>query len=316
MSKNRTQYIWKYLHVKTKLVFNSPSISFNNFIDSLANGENSSVHHINRYQFQFSLDSSKKGGKIFLGYLLIQSILTQLPLDNMKDIFDRVQVWRLLVGMVNFRAPTSSQPDLTFTLFCEGSPSCMKSFPLGLALFLNMPAKCLRTNEENFSEFIPPWYCSTAITPFPYEIAAIKWATLPPVPFRDFLSNETEIKSLSRLSPGHSSWSSDLVKRVHLMSKTCSIQIEFYTLLPKVCWKFTTNFSSKLKPQFLVIFGWDSFLLSTSPFQASLFQNSTNCLLTGWWWNVCFYHYSFLHKSLASLLLRAWFVVISLSSNR
>ena len=94
-----------------------------------------------------------------------------------------------------------------------------------------------------------------------------KVSNSPSCAFMTSFSSETEIKSLSRLSPGHSSWSSGLVKRIHLMSKTCSIQIESYTLLPKVCRKFTTNFSSKLKTQFQVIFGQDSFPLNTSPFQ-------------------------------------------------
>ena len=89
----RTRYIWKYLlHVKTKLVFNSLSFSFNNVIDSLDHGENSSIHLSKRYRFQCSLDSCGIGSKIFSGYLLIQSILTQPKLDNMKDIFDRVQI--------------------------------------------------------------------------------------------------------------------------------------------------------------------------------------------------------------------------------
>ena len=56
------------------------------------------------------------------------------------------------------------------------------------------------------------------------------------------------------------------------MSKTCSIQIEFYTLLPKVCRMFTTNFSSKRKPECQVIFSQDCFPLNTSPFLASLPQ--------------------------------------------
>ena len=60
--------------------------------------------------------------------------------------------------------------------------------------------------------------------------------------------------------------------------------------------KFTTNFSRKLKSQFQVIFGQDSFSLKMSPFQVSLLQNSTNCLLANGWWNTCFYHYSFFTK--------------------
>ena len=42
---------------------------------------------------------------------------------------------------------------------------------------------------------------------------------------------------------------------------------------------FTTNFSSKLKSQFQVIFGQDFFALKMSPFQVRLLHNFTNCLL-------------------------------------
>ena len=63
------------------------------------------------------------------------------------------------------------------------------------------------------------------------------------------------------------------------MCKAGSIQIESYSLLPKVYRKFMTKFSSKLKPQFQVSFGQDSFPMNTSPFQASLSQNSANCFL-------------------------------------
>ena len=64
------------LHLKTKLVSNYLSFSFNNFIESLARGEDSSVDHINRYPFQCSLDCCGKGSKIFPSYLLIQSIFS------------------------------------------------------------------------------------------------------------------------------------------------------------------------------------------------------------------------------------------------
>ena len=59
---------------------------------------------------------------------------------------------------------------------------------------------------------------------------------------------------------------------------------------------FTTNFSSKLKSQFQVIFGQDFFPLKMSPFQVRLLHNFTNCLLANGWWNTCFSHYSFFTK--------------------
>ena len=66
---------------------------------------------------------------------------------------------------------------------------------------------------------------------------------------------------------------------------------------------FTTNFSSKLKSQFQVIFGQDSFPLKMSPFQVSLLYNFTKFLRANGWWNL------FLQKNSQSVLASAWFVV-------
>ena len=72
---------------------------------------------------------------------------------------------------------------------------------------------------------------------------------------------------------------------------------------------FMTNFSSKLKSQFQLIFDEDSFPLKMSPFQVSLLQNFTNCLLDNGWWNTCFYHYFFFCKKVPHLVFAsAWFV--------
>ena len=73
-----------------------------------------------------------------------------------------------------------------------------------------------------------------------------KVSNIPSCAFVTSFSSETKIKPLSRLSPCHSSWSSDLVKRLHLRNKSCSIQKESYRLLVKLFRKFTKNFSSKL----------------------------------------------------------------------
>ena len=87
----------------------------------------------------------------------------------------------LHAGIGNFRAPILSQADLALQLFSDGSPSCKNNFPYGLGHFLNMLSKCSLTKEENVSALILPKYCSAAITPFPYAIAAIKCARLLPV---------------------------------------------------------------------------------------------------------------------------------------
>ena len=88
----------------------------------------------------------------------------------------------LHAGIVYFRALILSQADLTLWLFSDQSPSCKNNFRSELAHFLDMLAKCSWTKEENVSALILPNYCSTAITPFSYAIAAIKCATLSPVP--------------------------------------------------------------------------------------------------------------------------------------
>ena len=62
---------------------------------------------------------------------------------------------------------------------------------------------------------------------------------------------------------------------------------------------FTTNSSSKLKSPLQIIFGQNSFPLKMSPFQVSLLQNSTNCLLVNGCWDTCFYHYSFFTKMIS-----------------
>ena len=72
-----------------------------------------------------------------------------------------------------------------------------------------------------------------------------------------------------------------------------------------------TNFSSKLKlkSQFQVTFGQDSFPLKKSLFQVSLLHSFTNCLLTNGWWNTCFYNYLFSYKKVSHLFsASAWFV--------
>ena len=59
---------------------------------------------------------------------------------------------------------------------------------------------------------------------------------------------------------------------------------------------FTTNFSSKRKSQFQVMFRQDSFPLKMSSLQVSISRYSTNCLLPNGCWNTCFHHYSFFTK--------------------
>ena len=89
----------------------------------------------------------------------------------------------------------------------------------------------------------------------------------------------------------------DLSKLTFTLSSTIGFLMISYFIVARCT--FTLNFSSKLKSQFQVIFGHDSFPLKMSPFQVSLWQNSTNCLLANGRWNVCFQLYSFSTKILS-----------------
>ena len=86
----------------------------------------------------------------------------------------------------------------------------------------------------------------------------------------------------------------DLSKLTSTLSSTIGFLMISYFIVERCT--FTINFSSKLKSQFQVIFGRDSFPLKMSPFQVSLWQHSTNCLFANEWWNTCFYQHSFSSK--------------------
>ena len=90
--KQNLRHVKKFDNIKTKLAFNSLSFSFNDFVDSLAHGKDSSVYHINRHQFQRGLDSCGKGSKTFSGYLSIQMVLMQPLPGNVKDVFNWFQI--------------------------------------------------------------------------------------------------------------------------------------------------------------------------------------------------------------------------------
>ena len=77
---------------------------------------------------------------------------------------------------------------------------------------------------------------------------------------------------------------------------------------------FSTNFSNKLKSRFQVIFGQDSFPLKMSPFQVSLSQSYTNCLLANKWWNTCFYQIAHLSKKAHKLFVNDWAIDLDLWS--
>ena len=73
--------------------------------------------------------------------------------------------------------------------------------------------------------------------------------------------------------------------------------------------RFSINFSSKLKSQFQVIFGHDSFPLKMSPFQVSFISSlrTVSSLMDGE--IPAFTITLFLQKSFPSVLASAWFVV-------
>ena len=75
------------------------------------------------------------------------------------------------------------------------------------------------------------------------------------IPFGSFLtsfSRKSKIKSLSRYSLDHSSWSSGLVKVVSFTYKTYSIQVESYQklFLSKFADSFPQLFQANISPNF------------------------------------------------------------------
>lgn len=120
------------------------SFLFNNCVDFLAHGKDSSVHHTNRDRSQRSLYSGGKASKIFPVNLLIQASDLTFASQH-ENVFNRFKIWS---SCKNGKFSTPSQPDLGFTLFCEGPPFYRTNFRLGLALYLNMLAKCSEANQE------------------------------------------------------------------------------------------------------------------------------------------------------------------------
>ena len=142
-----------------------------------------------------------------------------------------------------------------------------------------MLVKRSQTTEEKFSAFILPWYCSTAITPFPYAIAARKWATFPPMPSWLHLNqNQILIQDFSRPYLLEL-W---LSNKRSFYGQILPYSNRSYTLLPKVFTICIKNFWNNLQSKRQVIFGQDSFPLNKTPFQASSLQNSANCFFANW----------------------------------
>ena len=79
--------------------------------------------------------------------------------------------------------------------------------------------------------------------------------------FMTSLSSETEVKSLSRLSPDSSSWSSGLVKGIHLMHKNLLHPNRILHLPPKSLQKVYNELFEQTKASISGRF-WSGFLSS------------------------------------------------------
>ena len=151
----------------------------------------------------------------------------------------------------------------------------------------------IQKKEENFSAFILRWYCSCAITIFPYAIATTKWALFLLVPsLLPFLLKAKWNLCLGIFQTILELW----LGQNGFMCKTYSIQVESYQKFFqwKVCGQFSTTFSSKYQPQFQVILLQNSFTLNKSPFQASLWQNSAELSSCIWIVQYVLQHIKFL----------------------
>lgn len=121
--------------MKAKLVFTPLFFSFNSFVNSLANGKDSSVNDLD-VVFTTAENTGKSSRVIFRFKVTWHSLF--LTISKIFSIDFRSG---FLAEIVNFQATTSSQADLVFILFFERSALCRKSFPLMIVPFLNMLEK-------------------------------------------------------------------------------------------------------------------------------------------------------------------------------
>lgn len=112
---------------------------------------------------------SRKWSKIFSGYFNFQGIMMQLPLDNKENSFNWIEFWATCWNGQRLLT-TLSQSALICVLFHNGSRFCENSFPLKLALFINMPATFSQMKMKNLFDLIPPSCCSAVVTPFSYAM--------------------------------------------------------------------------------------------------------------------------------------------------
>ena len=125
-------------------------------------------------------------------------------------------------------------------------------------VFMNKRRKCICFNS--------PKVLLCCNHPFSIYYSYHKMYQTPSYSLMASLCSEIKVLFLPRFSPHHNSWSSGLIKRIHFVCITCTIQIKSYTSRPKAFWKFLTKLSGKRQSQVYITFGQNSLLLSMTPF--------------------------------------------------
>ena len=212
------------------------------------------------------------------------------PIEFRSELFSR---------MINFGVLISFRGRSSFHLILWRITILQENFSPQVEFFYTC-CQIIQKKEENFSAFILRFYCSRAITTFPYAIATTKWALFllvsPRLPFL--------VKAKWNLCLGIPQTILELwLGQNGFMCKTYSIQVESYQKFfhSKVCRQFPTTFSSKYQLQFQGIFLQNSFTLNKSLFQVSLWQNSAELSSCIWIVQCVLQHMKFSHLSLEVL---------------
>ena len=127
-------------------------------------------------------------------------------------------------------APLRSKARRAHALFCLGQPTWRNTLLSGLQLAANAPSNSVIILAK-FLPAIAPQYCLHSTTPFPFEMATIKFALFS-LPF--YLLLRSRCLVLHIFSPFPSFRCSGLVLWTGFKFKPQTIKIEWYTFVPKV----------------------------------------------------------------------------------
>ena len=135
--------------MKAKLVFTPLFFSFNSFVNSLANGKDSSANDLD-VVFTTAENTGKSSRVIFRFKVTWHSLFLTISKIFSIDFRSGLSSNNLIPGRSGFHSVLSKISSLQ-----EKFP------PYDSTFFWTCWKNCSRKNEETFSAFILRWYCST-----------------------------------------------------------------------------------------------------------------------------------------------------------